>query len=76
MSELEKERDDPIILDLVARVARLEERVNGIEKTIAFVKEKIEGLERRVEKVDNRTWWILATIAISIVVQVLLRLVP
>lgn len=76
MSELEKKRDDPIILDLVARVARLEERVNGIEKTIAFVKEKIEGLERRVEKIDNRTWWILATIAVSIIVQVLLRAIP
>jgi uncharacterized Rmd1/YagE family protein len=72
----EKGRDDPIILDLVARVARLEERVNGIEKTIAFVKEKIEGLERRVEKIDSRTWWILATIAVSIIVQVLLRAIP
>ena len=72
----EKRHDDPTLVSLVERVARLEERVNGIERTIAFVKEKIEGLERRVEKVDNRTWWILATIAISIIVQVLLRVIP
>jgi len=71
-----KEHDNPTLVSLVERVARLEERVNGIEKTIAFIKEKIEGLERRAEKVDNRTWWILATIAISIIVQVLLRVIP
>ena len=72
----EDRRDDPILVDLIARVARLEERVNGVERVISLLKEKIEGLERRVEKVDNRTWWILATIAISIIVQILLRVIP
>jgi hypothetical protein len=72
----EDRRDDPLFIELVAKVARLEERVNGVEKSLAFVKEKVEGLEKRVEKIDNRTWWILATIAVSIIVQVLLRVIP
>lgn len=77
MSEPKEDRkDDPILVDLIARVARLEERVNGVEKVISLLKEKIEVLEGRAEKIDNRTWWILATIAISIIVQVLLRVIP
>jgi phage shock protein A len=72
----EKKHDDPIILDLVARVARLEERVNGIEKTIAFVKEKIEGLEGRMEKVDNRLWYVITGVILSILLQILMRLIP
>jgi phage shock protein A len=71
----EDRRDDPLFIELVAKVARLEERVNGLERTIAFVKEKIEGLEKRMEKVDNRIWWILATITVSIIVQILLRVI-
>jgi archaellum component FlaC len=67
--------NDPIIIDIVQRISRLEAQYENIEKSISFLKEKIGSLEERVEKVDSRTWWILGGIAISILIQILLRLI-
>jgi uncharacterized Rmd1/YagE family protein len=69
-------RDDPLFLDLVQRVARLEERVNGVEKVVALLKEKIEGLESHISRIDNRLWYVITGVALSILVQVLLKLIP
>jgi uncharacterized coiled-coil protein SlyX len=69
----EDRRDDPILVDLIARVARLEERVNGVEKVISLLKEKIEALESSVSRIDNRLWYVITGVVLSILVQILLH---
>jgi uncharacterized Rmd1/YagE family protein len=61
----EVELENPVIVDIIQRVARLEEKFSALEKMLSFLKEKIE-------KIDERTWFIVAGVVISILVQVLI----
>ena len=67
-SEKRLDKDDPIVIDLLQRVSRLEERTNNLEKAI-------ESLKERVESIDGRTWLILASIILSIIIQILFKVV-
>ena len=60
----EVELENPVIVDIIQRVTRLEEKFSALEKMLSFLKEKIE-------KIDERTWFIVAGVVISILVQVL-----
>jgi len=68
-------REDPIVIDLLQRVSRLEARVDGVEKIMNILKEKVEKLEQLVKEVDSKTWYIVAGIVISILIQILLAIV-
>jgi len=68
-------KEDPIVIDLLQRVSRLEARVDGVEKIVNILKEKVEKLEELVKEVDSKTWYIVAGIAISILIQILLAIV-
>ena len=68
-------KNDPIvssflsdISDLKIKVARLEERQNNLEKTVEYLKQKIEGI-------DSKIWYILSGVIVSIILQILLRMV-
>ena len=58
----------PEIINLKVRTARLEERMDGLENVIGEVK-------HRLEKVDNRLWWIISGLIVSIALQILWRLI-
>jgi len=67
-------KNDPIvssflsdISDLKIKVARLEERQNNLEKTVEYLKQKIEGI-------DSKIWYILSGVIVSIILQILLRM--
>jgi len=59
---------DPFLFDLAQRVARLEERSASLEKLVNMLKEKVESIESKV-------WWIITGVGISILLQILLRLI-
>jgi cell division protein FtsB len=56
------------ISDLKVKFARLEERQNSLEKTVDYLKGKIESI-------DNKVWYILSAVIASILLQILLRLI-
>jgi hypothetical protein len=64
----EKEGGDPILLNAMERIARLEERSASLEKLVNMLKEKVESIEAKV-------WWIITGVGISILLQILLRLI-
>ncbi len=66
--------DDPVVIDIVQRVTRLEERVLMLEKIINMLREKISKIETLAEKIDSRTWYIITGIILSILIQILMRL--
>jgi hypothetical protein len=67
-SEKRLDKDDPIVIDLLQRVSRLEERTNSLEKSV-------ESLRQKIESIDSRTWYILASVILSILIQVLFHIV-
>jgi cell division protein ZapA (FtsZ GTPase activity inhibitor) len=58
---------DPVVVDLLQRVSRLEARVDALEKAMAELRE-------RAESIDSKTWWILTGVVLSILLQLLVRL--
>jgi len=69
-------KDDPIVIDLVQRVSRLEERVSGVEREINWLKESVREIKSRIESVDSKTWAILVSVILTILVQILFKVVP
>jgi uncharacterized protein YoxC len=55
---------DPVVIDLLQRVSRLEARVDALEKTMNTLREKVEGI-------DSRTWYILTGIILAILIEIL-----
>jgi PII-like signaling protein len=55
-------RDDPIIIEIVQRLARLEARV--------------EDLDEQVRDLKSKVWWILTGIILSILIQILMKVIP
>jgi hypothetical protein len=66
---------DPLLFDLAQRVARLEERSASLEKLVGMLKDDVKALKARVESVEGKVWWILGSVILSILLQVLLRLI-
>jgi archaellum component FlaC len=64
----EENNGNKLLLDLAQRVSRLEARVEALERSV-------EHVSSRVERVDLKTWWILSGVILSILIQVLFRLV-
>ncbi len=58
------DQDDPIVIDLLQRVSRLEARVDGLERTINMLKDKIDSI-------DGKTWYILTSVILAILIEIL-----
>jgi len=64
------EEEDPIDR-LSARVAGLEEKVAGLEERIIKLETDMEWVKKVLARVDLRTWVILASVIIGILVALL-----
>lgn len=73
------DREDPVIVDILQRVTRLEERATSLEKEIGWLKEatkdlkaSVERLESRIDSrlrsIDSRLWWLVGTVVLALVV--------
>ena len=71
--------DNPNIVQLIERIAKLEEKITNIEKRfeerITSIEKRIEKLECAVKEYNTKLWTLLAGIAVSIALQILSRLV-
>lgn len=70
---MNEEKDNPLIIELVQRVSKLEERVDGLEKIVNIVKERMDGLEQRISSIDFKSWLLLTGVATAILLQILLK---
>lgn len=66
--------NDPIVLNFISdfselkvKVARLEERQNALEKSVDYLKQK-------VEQIDSKLWYVLAGVIATFLTQIILRL--
>lgn len=55
---------DPVVIDLLQRVSRLEARVDALERTMNTLREKVEGI-------DSKTWYILTGVILGILIEIL-----
>jgi len=69
------DQEDPVVIDLLQRVSRLEARVDGLEKTLNSLNDKIDNVEQYAEKIDEKVWYILAGILVSIAIEVLVTII-
>jgi phage shock protein A len=71
--------NDPSIVQLIERIAKLEEKITNVEKRfderISSIEKRIEKLECAVKEYNTKLWSLLAGIAVSIALQILSRLV-
>ena len=51
---------------------KLEQRYYDLDKRLGIVETKVEGMEKKLDKIDNNTTWILRTIIGSIIGGILL----
>jgi hypothetical protein len=75
MSEKEGRNDDPLILDLAQRLSRVEERVGGLEKIVSILSDRLDRLEKRLDKIDSKTWGILTGVLVSIALIILTKVI-
>jgi hypothetical protein len=59
---------DPVAVDLLQRVSRLEARVDALERAVS-------ELRAKVDSIDSKTWFILSGVILAILLQILMRLV-
>jgi len=56
---------------------KLEERVTRLEEDNKWYKEKFNEIEKRVESIDNRSWYILGGVIITLIttaIDIIVRL--
>ena len=63
----ERNDNNPMIVNLLQRVSRLEAQVSSLEKSLQHMKERLNAL-------DSRLWAILTGVILSILLQIALRL--
>jgi tetrahydromethanopterin S-methyltransferase subunit B len=69
-ASMNKKANDPILSEIVGlreRVAKLEQKSENMEGTLKAVKD-------RLEKLSDRVWYVLSGVVLSILLQILLRL--
>lgn len=46
-----------------------------IHKQISSFSKRMDGFDNKLTKMDNRVWWILGTVGLSILVQIFLKMI-
>jgi predicted nuclease with TOPRIM domain len=59
---------------LAERVTTLEVKVGRLEEAFSFLKNDVSDIKKNMEKISDRVWLILAGVIVSILTQILLRL--
>lgn len=49
-------------------IFHIEKDMEKVKTDTAHLKEKISDVDRKVEKMDNRVWWILGLLVVGIIV--------
>lgn len=55
-----------------ARVAN--EEMGVIKTDIAWLKKSVEDIAKKVDKVDLRSWWILGSVVLAALIQIIISL--
>jgi|YelNatPaOPRAMG01_1025707.scaffolds.fasta_scaffold24308_2 archaellum component FlaC len=66
---MSRRKDDPLLADIRERLARVEARLDGLDKGLCDVKDKIKNL-------DNRIWAILISVILTILLMLWKMLTP
>ena len=53
------------------KLDQLVERVTRLEEDNKWYKEKFNEMDRRIKEVDNKTWYILGGVVMTILIEVL-----
>jgi archaellum component FlaC len=56
------------------RFDKLDERVSALEKIVDTIKKRLDTVEKTLSKVDSRTWWILGSVILGIIITLATRL--
>jgi archaellum component FlaC len=66
---MSRRKDDPLLADIRERLARVEAHLDGLDKGLCEVKDKIKNL-------DNRIWAILISVILTILLMLWKMLTP
>ena len=55
-------------------IEKLYDHAEVANREMGAVKTDMEWVKKNLKKLDNRTWWILGTIILGIIVQILLNI--
>jgi archaellum component FlaC len=58
-----REDDDPLVVEVRERLARVEARLDGVDNVLADIKDRIKSL-------DNRLWAVLVTVILTIILTI------
>jgi chromosome segregation ATPase len=56
------------------RFDKLDERVSALEKIVDTIKKRLDTVEQTLSKLDNRTYYILASVILGIIITLATRL--
>jgi len=68
-----KRDDDPAIVEVRERLARVETRLEDFEKHVDGI---FEDLKNKIKSLDNRVWAILVTVVLSILLMIWSMVTP
>lgn len=58
------------------RIATLETKVDAVMNNhLPHIQNKVNDIGKQVEKVDNRTWWILGTLILGFITTIVITLI-
>jgi len=61
-----KKKDDPIV--------KLTEKVAVLETNIDWIVKSLQRLDRRIDRLDRRIWWVLGSVVVLGVLSILISL--
>ena len=74
MSQYQNKIQDKRIDNLEEQISQVQEHISTTNSVMGSIKTDIEWLKKSVQQVNDRTWWILGTIIIGFVIQLVLKL--
>jgi len=60
--------------DIKIQITEINGKIDNINQHVSWIKEIYDGWEKKIAKLDDRTWYILTAIVLGILIQILLKL--